>query len=267
MNFQNVPIRDEEYKRVRRLFVAPPGYDWLTIDFGQVELRTLAQACQDPRMLEEFVDPNADPHRMRAEMVSEMFGIPYTQALRRFTKSSFSFAAVFGAEVDKIYATANKERIPLTRDGIGELLSTLRRMYPRIETYRREVHQSILRTEEARTLFGRVRYFPGIRELNRWDREAALRAGFTVPVQGTAADLFKRGLAALREVVDWKDVQIINLVHDSYEHYVRKEVLTDYAKQAKLILEHQILPDWWNVPIVAEFSAGPNWADREVFVP
>jgi DNA polymerase-1 len=260
MNLQNIPSRNPEFKRVRRAFVAPEGWVWVKADHSQIELRVLAQASQDPFMIRAFRE-GVDLHLEAARLVAPLFGVTPREA-RSWAKNNLSFARVYGASPARLVEQATRAGFALTHRQARELLDRLNRQSPRVEAYRREVHQYVLEHQESRTLFGRRRLFVGLHLFRPQEREAALREAFNHIVQGTAADVYKLGLVALRPILSREpDLRLVNMVHDEYDFIVRQESLARILPCVKVALEKLEATRDWDVPLEVEIAVGPNWAD------
>lgn len=274
MNSQNI------YADVRRLFVAPPGYVVLRADYNQLELRVLAESSNDTQLIRAYQE-GTDIHQGSADLaasVMKKYDSPAWQVWmqwsvkeqRYFGKNKINFPQVYGVEAPKLVEMANKAFLPLTLQEAREMLQLFGRKYPRIEEHRLEYQSWIMANHEARTMYGRRRVFPGFVSYDKRELQSALREGFNHRIQGTAADLFKIALLALRDagVLDYEH-KATNYVHDEILFCVHSSTKMDWYREVKSVMEsvtsYSPFPSWpvreWSVPLIVEMQVGDNWVD------
>jgi DNA polymerase-1 len=257
-NLQNIPIRTEEGRRVRRAFLASPdGWKLLCADYSQIELRMLAHFSRD-RALQEAFRQGADIHSVVAQ---EVFGITeaeVTSNMRRIAKavnfgviygqSPFGLAAALG--IDAGEAAQFIESYFMKYAGVTRYLQTILR----------QTHQS----GYAHTILGRRRPISGIRPaaINRTQRNLAERTAINAVIQGSAADLIKRAMLnladRLREVKF--PAKLLLQIHDELVFDVPEENVRELAAIVRHEMEHAMELE---VPLVVDLSAGDNWLDVE----
>ncbi|MFN7142644.1 MAG: DNA polymerase I [Myxococcota bacterium] len=206
-NLQNIPIRTEEGRRIRKCFVAAPGHVFLSADYSQIELRILAHYCGSGPLCESF-RADEDIHRRTA---SEIFGVMpglVTPDQRRAAKA-INFGIVYGMGAFRL---ANDLRIPK-----GEAQSYIDGYFARYPQVRAYMDGSIARAREkgyAETLYGRRRPVAGLDAKNPMDRSAAERIAINTPIQGSAADLIKLAMIRVARELDGTGARLLLQVHD-----------------------------------------------------
>ncbi len=206
-NLQNIPIRTEEGRRIRRCFVAAPGHVFLSADYSQIELRILAHYCQEGPLCESF-RADEDIHRRTA---SEIFGVMPTLVspeMRRAAKA-INFGIVYGMGAFRL---ANDLRIP--RSEAQSYIDGYFARYPQVRAY---MDGAIARAREksyAETLYGRRRPVAGLDAKNPMDRSAAERVAINTPIQGSAADLIKIAMIRVARELPQTGARLLLQVHD-----------------------------------------------------
>ncbi len=254
-NLQNIPVRFELGRRLRRAFVpSAEGLAFLAADYSQIELRILAHLSADPAMVEAFRSGD-DIHRRTA---AEVFGVrleDVTADQRRQAKA-VNFGIVYGISDYGLARDTGSSR--------GEAAEFIRRYfarYAKVKEYLDTVVESARQAGYVTTMFGRRRYLPEIRSRNHQQRSFAERTAMNTPIQGTAADLIKRAMVTLgRDLVAQSDVALLLQVHDELILEAPAERLSDVAALVRTAMESaaQLL-----VPLVVDLKRGPNWYDLE----
>jgi DNA polymerase I len=256
-NLQNIPIRTDEGRKVRRAFIAPPGCRLLGVDYSQIELRVLAHYSQDPTLIEAF-HQGLDIHAATAAAV---YGIPLDQisyAQRSFAKR-VNFGLIYGMGA---YRLARDSELTLSesRDFIDTYFGRMPRVRDYIETTKVQARQGSIST-----LFGRRRVFPElINARNRNDTvQAAERAAINMPIQGTAADIIKKAMIDLHAALAERRLQsrMILQVHDELVLEVPEAEMDEAGALVVQIMEN-VRPDL-AVPLRANAQVGSNWLDME----
>lgn len=252
-NLQNIPIRTDLGRRVRKAFVASPGCVLISLDYSQIELRVLAHMSQDPGLLQAF----AAGEDIHARTAAEIFGVPLpevTPDMRRKAKE-INFGLNYGMSP---YGLAR--RLSISTDEAASYIQAYFTRYPRVQTYMSETIAFAQQNLYVKTLMGRRIPTPGVRDSHPQRQENARRAAINAPIQGSAADLMKkamvdvhaelqseRGRAAILLTVH--DELVLEAVEDRAEEIVRR--CRDRMEQAMR----------FDVPTPVETSIGPNWAD------
>jgi len=259
-NLQNIPVRSEEGRRVRRAFVAPPGHKLLSVDYSQVELRILAHYSQDAALLKAFHD-GVDIHRATAAAVYQVPLDQVTYEQRRFAKA-VNFGLMYGMGAFRLARDSN-----LTLAEAEDFIATYFAQFPGVRAYLDEARARAARLGYVETLLGRRRYFPELseklgRKVDFQARQRAEREAINMPIQGTAADIIKIAMIdlarALRE--ERRRARMILQVHDELVLEVPDDELDRVAPLVVEVMETAFKLD---APLVADASVGPNWAEME----
>lgn len=254
-NLQNIPIRTEQGRQIRRAFVPTSGCVLLSADYSQIELRVLAHLCGDPALLRAFHD-GEDIHRRTA---AEVFGVHpdlVSDEMRRRAKA-VNFGILYGMGPRRLareQGISFKEATRFIAEYFGR--------FPKVKAY---IDATVALAESAgrvRTLLRRIRYFPEIKGVNRVARQQAIRAAVNTTIQGTAADIIKEAMVVLqrRLVASGSEARMILQVHDELVLEVPER---DLEGIAALVREVMVTVHLLDVPLVVDLKAGPNWLDME----
>ncbi len=249
-NLQNIPIRSDLARRLRRAFVAAPGAKLLSADYSQIELRVLAHLSSDPALIEAF-RAGEDIHHRTARQVFGSSTLSEPEKRRR--AKIINFSIIYG----KTAFTLGKEFGVPTREAQAFIDAYLDR-YPKVRGLIEEIILEARRTGKVRTLFGRQRYVPEIGSRNRTTRAAAERVAVNTPIQGTAADLIKKAMIDLhRRLRDEKlATRLLLQVHDELvleapdaeveraSHVVRETMENVYTLLVPLRVDLKIGDSW-----------------------
>jgi len=254
-NLQNIPIRTELGKTIRKAFVADDGYVILSADYSQVELRILAHMTRDESLIETF-RRGADIHRATA---SKMFNIPEDQltAEQRRAAKTINFGVLYGMSAFRL---SNELNIS-TAQG-KEFIDAYFARYPTIREYLDRTLEEARSTGKVTTLFGRVRYIPEIHNRSFTVRGNAERMATNAPIQGTAADILKLAMIALekRLVAKGAGARMLLTVHDEIVIEAPEKTAPDVAGIVKGTMEN-IYP--LAVPLAVETHWGKSWYEAK----
>jgi DNA polymerase-1 len=249
-NLQNIPIRSELGHRIRNAFVADPGYQVVSADYSQIELRVLAHFSQDPAFLDAFA-AGQDIHRRTAAEVFNVALDAVSGEQRRIAKA-INFGLVFG-QTD--FGLAQTLRI--ARADAHAYIERYFQRYARVRQYMDEVIAEARRTGSVSTLLGRTRALPQIKSSRPQERNYAERMARNTPIQGSAADLLKLAMIRVdRELPRFPDARLLLTVHDELVFEVKTEEVTAFSAWAKGVMESAYS---LRVPLVVDVHAGPNW--------
>jgi DNA polymerase I len=254
-NLQNIPIRSELGRRIRRAFVAEKGNKIISADYSQLELRLLAHITQDAVMLEAF-QKGEDIHARTARLV---FGAKTDEELkeaRRFAKI-VNFAIAYAIEPWGL-----SQRVGISRQEAKKVIEDYYNTYKGVRRYMEEVPIRAREHGYVRSIYGRIRPLPGIADRNANVRRAAEREAINMPIQGTASDIVK--IAMLRVDEEFKraglDANLLMQVHDE----LLVEVSAAEVEQAGAILKREMESAVsLDVPLVADVGVGDNWMDAK----
>ncbi|GAC1395370.1 MAG: hypothetical protein NVSMB68_12400 [Thermoanaerobaculia bacterium] len=254
-NLQNIPIRTEQGRVIRKAFVADEGFVLLSADYSQVELRILAHITEDQDLIETF-RRGADIHRATA---SKMFNIQedeLTHDQRRAAKT-INFGVLYGMSAFRL---SNELNIPTGQ--AKDFIEAYFARYPKIQGYLDRTLEEARSTGKVTTLFGRVRYIPEIHNRSFTVRGNAERMATNAPIQGTAADLLKMAMIALDRRLDAErtDARMLVTVHDEIVIETPENRAGDVAKIVKDTMEN-IYP--LAVPLAVDANWGKSWYDAK----
>jgi DNA polymerase-1 len=254
-NLQNIPIRTELGRTIRKAFVADDGFVLLSADYSQVELRILAHITQDESLIETF-RRGADIHRATA---SKIFNIPEEQvtADQRRAMKTINFGVLYGMSAFRL---SNELDIPTSQ--AKDFIAAYFARYPKIQEYLDRTLEEARSTGKVTTLFGRVRYIPEIHNRSFTVRGNAERMAINAPIQGTAADLLKLAMIALDKRLDSEagDARMLLTVHDEIVIEAPEKNATDVAKIVKETME-TIYP--LAVPLAVDARWGKSWYEAK----
>lgn len=255
-NLQNIPVRSEEGKKIRSLFVPGEGYDcFISSDYSQVELRVLAHMSGDESLIKAFINKE-DIHRRTA---AEVLGIPFEDVTpeQRSHAKAVNFGIIYG-----ISDFGLARQLGISRQAAADYIAKYFERYPSIHSFMNEMVEKAKETGRAVTLFGRYRELPDIRSKNFNRRSFAERTAMNTPIQGTAADIMKM---AMIEVYDrmkkggYKS-RVLLQVHDELVAEVTSEEKEEISKLLKNTMENIVT---LKVPLVADVNEGKNWAETK----
>ncbi len=256
-NLQNIPIRTEEGRRIRKAFIAEPGWLLLAADYSQVELRILAHVSQDPTMLEAF-RRGEDIH---ASTAAKVYGIPIeevTSEQRRVAKA-VNFGLMYGQSA---YGLA--QQTGMDQDQAARFIEAYFKTYPKVKEYLDRTRREAAERGYVETLLGRRRYFPELQRphVSHNVRMAAERAAINAPIQGTAADIIKIAMIRLHQALKAAGMRsrMILQVHDELVLECPRDEVADAAALVKEKMEGAFELD---APLKVDVEVGPNWYDLE----
>jgi DNA polymerase-1 len=254
-NLQNIPIRTEQGREIRRAFVAEAGYQLISADYSQVELRIVAHVADDPGLLQAFAN-DEDIHTATAAAV---LGIPQEQIdkyQRRIAKT-VNFGLVYGQSA---FGLARGTGMEL--EAAREFIKTYFEKYPGIKRYIDETKKMALEQGYVETLLGRRRDFSNLAQLKGPQRGAAEREAINMPIQGTAADIMKQAMITLHAQLRQQKLQsrLLLQVHDEV---VLEAPDNEVKKVAALTQETMANSFKLRVPLKVEVEMGQNWLEME----
>ena len=251
-NLQNIPIRNEEGRRIRQAFIAPTGYKILAVDYSQIELRIMAHLSGDPALLEAFRD-GKDIHAATAAEIMGTTLDSVTSEQRRRAKA-VNFGLIYGMSA---FGLAKQLGIP--RGEAQHYMDTYFERYPGVLQYMEETRSAAADQGYVETIYGRRLYLPEIKSPNGMRRKGAERAAINAPMQGTAADVIKKAMLLVDAWLverDSDDVRMLMQVHDELVFEVKEECLEEV--EAKICELMESAADL-SVPLIAEAGHGINW--------
>ena len=256
-NLQNIPIRTEEGRKIRRAFIAEPGHVLISADYSQIELRLLAHIGDIPQLKKAFAD-GLDIHAMTA---SEMFGVPVEgmPAETRRRAKAINFGIVYGISA---FGLANQ--LGIAREEAGAYIKTYFERFPGIRTYMDRMTRQVRAEAFVTTIFGRRVHIPAARGKSQAERSFADRAAINAPIQGAAADIMRRAMIRMPEALREAGLtaRMLLQVHDELVFEAPEAEADAVIAVAKRIMERAAEPALSiSVPLVVEARAADNWDD------
>jgi DNA polymerase-1 len=250
-NLQNIPVRNEEGRRIRQAFIAPDDYVIVSADYSQIELRIMAHLSRDKGLLTAFAE-GKDIHRATA---AEVFGQPLDSVTgeQRRSAKAINFGLIYGMSA---FGLSRQLNIP--RKESQKYMDLYFERYPGVLEYMERTRQQAKDKGYVETLDGRRLYLPDINSSNGARRAGAERAAINAPMQGTAADIIKRAMIAVDAWLE-KDkprVKMIMQVHDELVFEVHKDDVKAVSVKIHELMEGSMKLD---VPLLVEVGSGANW--------
>ena len=251
-NLQNIPIRNEEGRRVRQAFVPREGNKFVAADYSQIELRIMAHLSGDKGLLDAFAH-GKDIHKATA---AEVFGVPLEEVTteQRRSAKAINFGLIYGMS-----AFGLSKQLNIPRNEAQKYMDLYFQRYPGVLDYMDSTRETAKEKGYVETVFGRRLYLPDIKASNGARRKGAERAAINAPMQGTAADIIKM---AMIKVDDWirknasDDVTMMMQVHDELVFEIKEDKVDAYVSTITSIMESAAT---LNVPLVVEAGVGENW--------
>ena len=252
-NLQNIPIRGEDGKEIRKAFVPEPGCLFFSADYSQIELRVMAHLSGDENMIRVFTEG----HDLHAATASTIYKKPIDEVTRdeRTKSKRANFGIIYGITVFGL-----AERLDISREEARQLIDGFFETFPQVHDYMERAKQEARQRGYVETLFGRRRYLPDINSQNATVRGFAERNAINAPIQGTAADIIKVAMIRIhkRFLAEGIRSKMILQVHDELNFSVLPE---EKGRVETIVLQEmqQALP--LSVPLVADCGWGSNWLE------
>ena len=249
-NLQNIPIRNEEGRRIRQAFIAREGFTVVAADYSQIELRIMAHLSQDQGLINAFTQ-GKDIHRSTA---AEIFGVTLDEVTseQRRNAKAINFGLIYGMS-----AFGLSRQLGIGRADAQSYMDLYFKRYPGVQTFMHDIREKAKAQGYVETLFGRRLYLPDINSSNGMRRKAAERVAINAPMQGTAADIIKRAMIQLdQKLQNDPDIAMIMQVHDELVFEVRSEKVAFYSELIKTQMESAAD---LVVPLIVDVGQGTNW--------
>jgi DNA polymerase-1 len=256
-NLQNIPIRTDEGKKIRRAFIARRGYKLISADYSQIELRLAAAMANDGKMLAAF-KRGEDIHAATAAAINEVALKDVTPQMRREAKA-INFGIIYGQGSFGLSQTAD---IPQWR--AKQFIDKYFHTYAGIQKFIEKCVADAQKTGRAETLFGRIRQIPEINSSTLQIKKAAERTAINTPLQGTAADIMKIAMLNVHDALTklGGEARVLLQVHDELVVEVRDDLVEKVAKIIKDKMEGVIK---LKAPIVVDVEEGNNWEEMKKY--
>ena len=252
-NLQNIPIRDEDGKEIRKAFIPDPGCEFFSADYSQIELRIMAHLSGDANMIEAF-QHGYDVHAATSAKIYKVPIEEVTKDMRRKAKTA-NFGIIYGISVFGL-----AERMNVERKEAKELIDGYFETYPQIQDYIEQSKQFAKTHGYVETIFHRKRYLPDINSHNATVRGYAERNAVNAPIQGSAADIIKVAMARIYQRLKSNNLKakLLLQVHDELNFSVPTE---EKAIVEKIVSEEMEQAYLMKVPLKVEFGWGENWLE------
>ena len=252
-NLQNIPIRTEEGRRVRKAFVAPSGYKLVAADYSQIELRIMAHLSQDEGLLKAF-NAGEDIHKATA---AEVFSVDVTEVSddQRRSAKAINFGLIYGMS-----AFGLSRQLNISRGDAQEYIDLYFERYPGVRKYMDDTRALAADQGYVETLFGRRLYLPDINASNFQRRQGAERTAINAPMQGTAADIIKLAMIKVDEwlVESQIDAKVIMQVHDELVVEAASDVVEEVTEALSRLMSEAVE---LSIPLIVECGIGDNWEE------
>jgi DNA polymerase-1 len=252
-NLQNIPVRDDMGKEIRKCFIPDDGCLFFSADYSQIELRIMAHLSGDLAMIEAF-NMDGDIHAATAAKIYKVPLQEVTSDMRRKAKTA-NFGIIYGISVFGL-----SERLQIPRSEAKELIDGYFATYPRIKAYMDECIEKARKVGYVETLWGRKRYLPDLNSGNSFVRGFAERNAINAPIQGSAADIIKVAMVAIDKAFEQAGLrsQMILQVHDELNFNVYPQEL----EQVKdIVCREMSQAIALSVPLIADCGVGANWLE------
>lgn len=250
-NLQNIPVRNDEGRRIRQAFIAPPDSVIVAADYSQIELRIMAHLSRDPGLLNAFA-AGKDIHRATA---AEVFGMPLEKVSKdqRRSAKAINFGLIYGMS-----AFGLARQLSMPRSEAQKYMNLYFERYPGVLNYMESTRRQATDQGYVTTLDGRRLYLPDIHSRNSMRKKGAERAAINAPMQGTAADIIKRAMIAIDGWLQQEapPIRMIMQVHDELVFEVKRDAVENAKARIKALMEGSFTLD---VPLQVDVGVGENW--------
>lgn len=250
-NLQNIPVREEEWRKLRGLFIAREGYTLVSADYSQIELRLLAHLSGDEKMIEMYRD-GADIHTRTA---AEVFGVSVdevTSSMRR-TAKTVNFGIIYGMSD---FGLAKSLKIPVWK--AREYMRLYFERFPKVKPYFEKIVEDAKRCGYTTSLLGRRRYIPELSSPNYTVRQFGERAAMNMPLQGSAADVIKLAMVDVNRKLEGMKSQMILQIHDELIVEAADNEVEEVKIKLRDGMENAIK---LSVPLTVDVESGKSWLD------
>lgn len=252
-NMQNIPIRTEEGKQIRRAFIAEPGYKFVVADYSQIELRILAHLSEDEELVAAF-NRGDDIHKLS---ISKALGIEISEVsyeLRAIGKM-VSYGVTYGMGP---FGLSQRLKIPV--DQARTYIDGFFSLYPRVRTYLDQVVARATEDGFTTTMLGRRRYVPELKSRNPRVRSLGERQALNAPIQGSAADIIKLAMVRADEAIGANDARMVLTVHDELVFEVAEAEVEEVSAHVRTAMEKAVT---LRVPMEVDLGVGDNWGEAK----
>lgn len=251
-NLQNISVRDEETKQIRKVFVADSGYQFLSVDYSQIELRVLAHMANEEHMIDAF-NNHVDIHTMTAQMIYECGPDDEITSLMRRNAKAVNFGIIYG-----ISDFGLSEQLSISPSQAHEFINNYLEAFDGISDYMTSIVDYCREHGYVKTIFNRRRYIPEINDKNFVVKQRAERAAMNAPIQGSAADLIKLAMVKISDQLKKKQVEskLVLQVHDELVLLVKDSEIEQVKTLVIDTMKHIVK---LKVPLDVSSGIGNNW--------
>jgi DNA polymerase-1 len=257
-NLQNIPIRSERGKELRKMFIVDKGYKLVTADYSQIELRIAALLSGDEK-LQKVLTEGGDVHRATASLIFKTDADKVTSDMRRAAKV-INFGIIYGMGV-----TALQKNLQTTRAEAQQFYNQYFETFSGLAAYLENIKKEAKKNGFTETYFGRRRYFPGLRSNIPFIIAAEERQAANAPIQGTVADMMKIAMVSIDKYLPTKGLankaHLLLQIHDELMYEVKEDAVDDAVQFIKHEMEKVIT----EVPIKVDVKVGDNWGEMEEY--
>lgn len=252
-NLQNIPVRSEIGREIRRAFIAPKGYKLISADYSQIELRILAHLSGDPVLIDAF-SRGEDIHTQTAVKIFNVSPEEVTPNMRRLAKT-INFGIIYGMSDYGL-----SKELGIHKREAKEYIESYFNTYKVVKEFLENLKEEAREKGYVTTIFNRRRYIPQIKSSNKTERELGERLAINTPIQGSAADLIKLAMVKLHSVLKERNLSayIILQIHDELLIETEESIAEEVAKIVKDTMEN-IYP--MRIPITVDVKIGDNWCE------
>lgn len=253
-NLQNIPIRTDLGRKIRRAFIAEEGYKLLSVDYSQIELRMLAHFSEDPALIEAFTQTDIDIHSKTAALIFSKTPEEVTSQERRIAKT-VNFGVIYGMGPFKL-----SQDLKISRKEASGFIERYFETYSKVDSFMKGLEETAKEEGYLQTLSGRKRYFPELQGNNRVLYEAAKREAINFPIQGSAADLIKIAMINIAAELKKRKLssRMVLQIHDELLIELKEE---ESKEVTKIIVDEMQNVLKLKVPLKVEAGIGVNWLD------
>ncbi len=253
-NLQNIPVRTEEGRRIRKAFIPADGHIMMAADYSQIELRIMAHLSADPGLLKAFSE-GLDVH---AATAAEVFGVDSVEAVspgQRRSAKAVNFGLIYGMS-----AFGLAKQLDIGRAEAQGYVDLYFERYPGVKDFMDKTREAAHEKGYVETLFGRRLYLPEINSRNGMRRQAAERTAINAPMQGTAADIIKRAMLAVDGWIehDTPRLKMLMQVHDELVFEIHEDELQTCTESIRQKMQSAAE---LSVPLIVDVGSGANWEE------
>ena len=252
-NLQNIPVRGEDGKEIRKCFIPEEGCEFFSADYSQIELRVMAHLSQDANMLDAF----REGYDIHAATAAKIYNKPVSEVTRdeRTKAKRANFGIIYGITVFGL-----ADRLNIERAEAKQLIDGYFKMFPQVQQYMEQAKETARANGYVETFFHRRRYLPDINSGNATVRAIAERNAINAPIQGSAADIIKVAMVRIFQRFQRENIRskMILQVHDELNFSV---VPTEKEQVERIVMEEMQAAYPLDVPLVADSGWGNNWLE------